>query len=185
MPRSKAQDVIIEIMRKAGGELTGKTRLYKAFYFAHLLYSQEFPELLTAWPIVRMPQGPGIDRGDELLGEMIGKGYLTTEMNHDNFYPEHRYRLTDAGRTPEELPHEVGDIVQRVTDFVKSKSAAELSQLTHEQSRSWIEAKDGEQLNVDIDMIPDNEYNRRKEIIMNLDRQLGTTPGRSGCKRME
>lgn len=62
--------MIAEIIRQAGGKFTGKTRLYKAFYIAHLLYAEQEPGYLTVWPIVRMPYGPGIDCGDELIAEL-------------------------------------------------------------------------------------------------------------------
>ena len=59
--RSKAKQVILEIIRQSKGRLTGKTRLYMAFYVAHLLYAEQEAGYLTVWPIVKMPFGPGID----------------------------------------------------------------------------------------------------------------------------
>jgi hypothetical protein len=64
MSRAKADAVIIELLRTAAGEWTGKTKLYKAFYFAHLYFANEHPGQLTDWPIARMPEGPGIHQGD-------------------------------------------------------------------------------------------------------------------------
>ena len=49
------------IRQSAGDRIEGKTRLFKAFYFAHLFYARSAVDYLTDWPIVRMPQGPGID----------------------------------------------------------------------------------------------------------------------------
>ena len=40
--------------------------------------------------------------------------------------------------------------------FCKDKTASQLSQSTHEHSRSWIEGKDGDTLN--IDLILEEEY---------------------------
>src|SRR5262249_11867399 len=83
MARTRAQDVILEILRSADGEWTGKARLFKAFYFAHLYYASERPGRLTDWPIVRMPQGPGIDRSEELFEELKEQGQLISELVHE------------------------------------------------------------------------------------------------------
>ena len=38
------------------------------------------------------------------------------------------------------------------------KGAAELSDLTHEFSRSWNSASEGQELNIYVDLIPDDEF---------------------------
>src|SRR5437588_9025156 len=106
MPRTRAQDVILEILRHADGEWTGKAKLDKAFYFAHLYFANERPGLLTDWPIARMPQGPSIEKSHELFGELVREGYLTIEQVHEGPYPESRYRLTDKGRDAPKPPED-------------------------------------------------------------------------------
>ncbi len=172
MPRTKAQDVILDILRNADGEWTGKAKLFKAFYFAHLYYANEKPGLLTDWPIARLPQGPGIDRSDELFGGLVGDGLLTLERIHEGRYPEVRYWLTDKGRDAERPPEDARAAIKEATLFCLPRTAAELSLITHERSRSWIEGKDGEILNIYIDTIPDEEYERRREAIDQIDKQL-------------
>ena len=75
----KAKQIIKEIIRQAGGRLDGKTRLYKAFYLAHLFYFERSPGLLSDWPIVKMPNGPGIDDGDILIDSMVAAGEIALE----------------------------------------------------------------------------------------------------------
>src|SRR5262249_21936706 len=98
MPQARAQDVILEILRVTDGEWTGKTKLFKAFYFAHLYFANENPGLLTDWPIARMPEGPGIDNSKLLFEELKQEGLITLEIVHEGPYPENRYRLTDKGK---------------------------------------------------------------------------------------
>ncbi len=172
MPRSKAHDVILEIIRNADGEWTGKTKLFKAFYFAHLYYANERPALLTDWPIARMPQGPGIDKSHKLFHELERDGYLVIEAVHEGPYPESRYRLTDKGKNAERPPEDARAAIKDAALFCFPKTAAELSQITHERSRSWIEGRDGDILNIYIDTIPDDEYERRQQEIGQLDREL-------------
>jgi hypothetical protein len=172
MPRTRAHDVILEILRNADGEWTGTSKLFKAFYFAHLYFANERPGLLTDWPIVRMPQGPGIGQSHQLFGELVGDGYLTIEQVHEGPYPECRYRLTDKGRDATRPPEDARAAIKEATLFCQLRTAAELSQITHERSRSWIESKDGEVLNIYLDRIPDDEYQKREGEIARLDEQL-------------
>lgn len=177
MPRTRAQDVILEILRNADGEWTGKTKLFKAFYFAHLYYANERPGLLTDWPIARLPQGPGIDNSGRLFGELMREGFLAVEEVHEGPYPEYRYRLTVKGRDLERPPEDARVAIKDAAAFCLPRTAAELSQITHERSRSWIEGKDGDVLNIYIDTIPDDEYERRRAEIGRLDEQLSQALG--------
>ncbi len=173
MPCADAKRVILELIRKADGQVTGKTRLFKAFYFAHLIYFEKNPGLLTNWPIARMPQGPGIHKSEELFDQLVKEGRLVIEQVHENVYPEYRYRLTEKPNDLAPLPADADLAIQRAVDFVKDKTAVQLSQLTHEYSRSWIEGKSGDLLDIYIDVIPDDEYERRKAQIKELDAKLG------------
>src|SRR5829696_1839003 len=76
MDKQRAKQIIVEIIRASGGSLTNKTNLFKAFYHAHLKYAEKRPDILSDWPIIRMPRGPAIDRFNVLLGELISEGIL-------------------------------------------------------------------------------------------------------------
>ena len=62
--------------------------------------------------------------------------------------------------------------IQQAADFVKDKTAVQLSQLTHEYSRSWIQGKNGDILDVYIDVIPDDEYERRDMQLQKLEAEF-------------
>jgi hypothetical protein len=177
MARASARDVILAILREADGEWAGTTKLHKAFYFAHLYYANERPGSLTDWPIVRMPQGPGIDKGELLLAELVCDGSMTVEHFHEGPYPENRYRLTDKGRQAGDLPGDAKCAIEKATVFCQDKTAAALSQITHERSRSWNQAKDGDVLDVHLDTIPDDEYERRQAELARLDDVLSKVMG--------
>ena len=173
MPKSTAESVLLEILRQADGEWTGKTRLFKAFYFAHLFYGLQRPGLLTDWPIVRMPQGPGIDNSDELFTRLIEGGLLTSEMVHgEGPYSEYRYRLTDQGLRALPVPDDAARAIEKSVLFCKDKSSGQLSQLTHDHSRSWIEGKDGDILDIDIDLISEEEYAKRQAELTRMEATL-------------
>jgi hypothetical protein len=172
MARTTAHDLVLEILRNADNEWTGKTRLFKAFYFAHLYYARDNPGRLTTWPIARLPKGPGIHDSATLFRDLERGGYLTIEHVHEGPYPEERYRLTEKGQQLRDVPEDARAAIKEATLFCKDKSAAFLSQLTHEYSRSWTDGKDGEILNIYLDLIPDDEYTIRQETIDEMDKLL-------------
>lgn len=83
-----------------------------------------------------------------------------------------RYELSRDGRSEEKLPAGAKRAIKEAVEFVCSKTATELSELTHEFSRSWMEARDGQPLNIYIDIIPDDEYETREREIDALHREL-------------
>jgi hypothetical protein len=173
MPRATATAVVLEILRQADGEWVGKAKLGKVFYFAHLYYGAERPGLLTDWPIARLPNGPGIHKGEDLFAELLAGALLTQEITHEEGpYPEYRYHLTEKGRQATGLPEDVRHAIGKAVMFCKDKTASELSQITHEHSRSWNAAKDGDVLNIDIDLIPEDEYAKRQQEFRRLDQSL-------------
>jgi hypothetical protein len=165
------KQAILEIIRKSDGEFTGKTRLHKALYFAHLIYFEMTPACLTDCEFARLPQGPGIHNGNAILKELEDTGLLAREVFHDGPYLETRYRLTaQAKQTPTPFPAKADLALQRAVDFVRGKSAAELSQYTHEYSKSWnLARREGELLDIYIDVIPDDEFERREKKLQEME----------------
>jgi hypothetical protein len=173
MARTNAQRVVLELIDAAGGTWDGKAKLFKAFYFAHLYYARQEPGILTDWPIVRTPQGPAIHQSSPLLQGLVKNGYLTFEAIQEGPYPDSRYRRTSKA-VAEALPEQARAAIKAAADFVLPRTASELSQLTRERSRSWLEAKDGDLLDIYIDLIPDDAYERGQEQLADLDRQMTT-----------
>jgi hypothetical protein len=168
----RAKQVIAEIVRCAGGELIGTSRLYKAFYFAHLFYAERAPDYLTSWPIVKMPNGPGIDQGEMLLATMSRAGMLQTRTTKVGPYPATAYRISEQSFPGQGLSNVAIEAIRDAVNFVKDKTAAELSELTHENSRSWNAAKEGQSLNIYIDQIADDEFEMRQADLSLLNRDL-------------
>jgi hypothetical protein len=181
MPRTTAKKVILEILRVGDGEWSGKVKLHKAFYFAHLYYANEHPGFLTDWPIAKLQHGPGIHNDEPLLRSMEEDGLLAVELVHEGPYPEYRYRLTEQGRQEaSDLPQDAHLAIEKAALFCNGRTASELSFLTHERSRSWNAGEMGEILNIYIDTIPDHEYQGRQQRMSQLSKSLagifGETP---------
>jgi hypothetical protein len=169
MPRTNARDVVLGLIRKAPkGIWKGKTKLFKAFYFAHLYYAKNYPGILTNWPIARMPEGPGIDNASKLFDALVQERYLKVERVEEGPYPEFCYRITEKGRKSLIPPKEAQEAIDLAASFTLPKTAAELSQITHEHSRSWNSGSNGQRLDIYIDLIPDDEFEKGKAEIAEL-----------------
>lgn len=155
-----AEDVIVELVRAAGGTLHGKTRLFKAFYLAHLFFWQREGRFLTSHPIVRMPNGPGIDDAEILFSRLQGTGRLRTTSEKSGPYQERVFQLGPIEGDVTALDAEEVSAIREAVAFVDGKTAAELSALTHEASISWQEARDGEEMAVYMDTLSDEELAR-------------------------
>jgi hypothetical protein len=169
---ARAKHVLVELIRAAGGEWTGLTKLYKAFYLAHLYYAGSEPGYLTNWPIVRMPNGPGVESGDELLNELVLAGIITRESAKIGPYPTTTYRVTTKKLPGRLLKNDALKAIRSAVKFVEEKTATELSEITHEYSRSWNAARDGQTLNIYIDQIDDEEFSRREQDLDILNREI-------------
>ncbi len=160
---ARASEVVRFLLASSRDGL-GRTKVYKAFYFAHLFYAEDQPDVLTAWPIVRMPNGPGIGDFDLLIGRLGDE--VERSSRRIGPYIEQVFRLKEASDTT--LSESAQIAIQRAVEWVQKHSAAELSELTHEQSRSWQTGHDGDTLDIYIDIESDDEYKQREERLRNL-----------------
>ena len=155
----RAKKIIVELVRQAGGQFQNKTNLFKAFWKAHLAYAANSPGYLSTWPIVRMPNGPGIEDFDLLLSEMLLDGWLTIDETEVGPYRAMVFKL-GPNCPPPTLPESAIEAIQDGIKAVDGKSATAVSDESHRQSRVWREAKDGEVLDIYLDLIGDEERAR-------------------------
>ena len=153
----RAQQILLEIARQStGGAIEGKTRLFKAFYFAHLFYAEDSPGCLTEWPIVRMPNGPGIDKFDMLVSGLTDEGALKCEPIKVGPFSATRYCAVGTIETDAPLEEDEVRAIRKAVAFTADKSAEQLSELTHEYSRAWNESdKMGQELRIYKDLLGD------------------------------
>ena len=119
MPTTDPKQVLVEILRNAPDGIN-KTKLYKSFYLAHLVYADKSPGFLTNWPITHMPQGPGISDSYELLDALEAEGYLEREFTTNGLYKESVFRWTGKplpdDKTPDDLKMDDDEIVDAMLE---------------------------------------------------------------------
>lgn len=150
-----AKSVICDLIAAAGGVLCGTVRLNKAFYFAHLYYWRDEKDVLTDYPIVRLPNGPCIDDYEILLEELARDGRIAISTRPLGPYSETVYRLVED--RPVEHDSARASAIMSAVEFVESHSAVELTEITHEHSRSWQETPNGKEMNIYADLLSDEQ----------------------------
>jgi hypothetical protein len=169
----RAKKVIVELLRQAGGQFQSKTNLFKAFWKAHLSYAANNPGYLSTWPVVRMPNGPGIGDFDHLVSEMLADGWLT--LGETQVGPNWAVTFTlGPNCPPASLPVEAIAAIREGVKAVDGKSAT-ASDESHRQSRVWRESADGEEMDIYLDLMPDSQRDRREANLAALSDALGST----------
>jgi hypothetical protein len=167
-----AKQIILEIIRQAGGVLNSKTRLFKAFYHAHVKFAETQPGYLSAWPIVRMPNGPGIDQSGMLLDELTTEGKIEAKPILHGNYVGLQFRVISDERQSDLLPAGAIDAISYGIHQIKGKSAKQVSDESHAMSRAWRGSRDGEELNIYLDSLSDEEYQKGMEDAGQIARML-------------
>lgn len=157
--KERAKQVIAEIIRQAGGELDNKTNLFKAFWLSHVHAIRDAGKALSNWPIVRMPRGPGIHRFDVLLGEMLADGLIVTETIDVGSCQAFRFKLVNSDNVINEP--QLVEIIRHATSAVQDMTATRASEWSHEKSRSWQNSADGDELDIVLDSMTDDEVQKR------------------------
>lgn len=170
--KERAKRIIVEILRQAGPAGLGTTKVYKAFWLAHLYYAQAARGYLSDWPVIRMPQGPGIARGDRLLKQLLDAGHLAMTPVQKGPAVENCYALTAVGDAAgqEALSPEANQAIQKAVEDVKSfGTASAISTWSHTESRSWQQAKNGDELDIYCDLIPLEDHEEQARLLAEME----------------
>lgn len=152
-----AKRVILGIIAEAGGEFVGAGRLNKAFWLAHVLHWKSQDGVLTRYPIVKLKDGPGIDRREALINELHREGKLEIS----------RYRLrgqkyTLVGEAPRLTPAE-RESISAALKTLGGRGYTAISKLSHDKSVSWNDAEMGEELDYMLDAMGPAEVQRIRD----------------------
>jgi hypothetical protein len=159
--RDRAKQVILHILKQAGGSL-GKSRLFKAFWLAHLFFAKNSPGYLSDWKIIRLPHGPGIHQGDELILQLKKSGILALDHEPKGPYLETICRLVNQDGLVDLPKGAIEAIDSAVRVIGMHDSVSQISEWSHEVSRSWNATPNGSELDIYSDLIPDDVYYERK-----------------------
>lgn len=176
--RGVAAAILLEIIHQSGGIFNGRTRLYKAFYIAHLYHFKDTSQLLSNWPVVHMPQGHGIDEGEAIIREMERDGLIKRAVVYNGPYREDSYTAIPASG-PGLLDSRSIESIGKAVAFIDGKTARELSTLSHEQF-SYLNGQSGQELHIYLDLLSDEERENEFEEMGRVERLMGGGIGDAG-----
>ena len=153
--RAAAEEVLLDIIAVRGGRFESKTLLYKAFYLAHLYYWEAQEGVLTKYPVVHMPEGPGLERGDDLISGLILSGRITKDVDEYGPFRTECFTLVDARPVDPRNPRQAA--IRKALDFIGTKTARQVCDEIHERSKSWKRGHSGDELPIYLDVFTDEE----------------------------
>lgn len=154
--RERAKQVILVILYYAERPCS-LDQIHTAAYWAHRRFADTQPGYLSAWPIMRMLRGPGIDKFDLLLGELVAEGKVETKEIDHGGHKGFRFALrgdVELGG----LSDGAMDAIAYATAQVSGKGAEQVSRESRQISRAWQAAQHGEEINIYLDSLGDDEY---------------------------
>jgi hypothetical protein len=154
--REQAKRVILQIVAIAGGRLEGVARLNKAFYAAHIIFWRDRQGLLTDYPVVKLPNGPGIDQFAGLIYELVEVGDLEKIEEAKGPYTQSTLVL----KVPVEIDPNAPEFepISEAVRWVNSMSTAQLSVVTHEQPSYQGQPRMGYEQAIYLDALSEDEY---------------------------
>lgn len=165
-PADEAKRIILGIIQKSGGSLEGRTRLYKAFYAAHLFYWQKHGLYLTTHPIVCMPNGPGIDGGHNILRRLRQEGIVRVSLRSAGPHMVDVYELVPGATV--ELEATEAEAIEEALKWIEGKSGTAISEESHAASVTWTEAAErgeyGKSLHIFLDSLSEEELDTKREL---------------------
>ena len=170
--RAKALALAITLCKPEGWQ---RTVFYKVFWRAHLRHMLQHGRALTDWPIVRMPNGPGIEKGPELLAQLAEEGAIVQEIVPAGDHEAIVARVRDHARA--QAARDGFTIEERASikwagDLLRNVSSTTASDQRHLAYRVWRDHADGDTLPIYADLIVDDERLQRMRDARNAMRDL-------------
>jgi hypothetical protein len=163
--RRQAKRIILEILRqvtatKPTGSGLARESIAFVFWFAHLYYAKRNPGYLTNWPLIRTSWGVEIRDASALLGELVEEELVRAEPVERGPFFVTVYQPTGKESESELSPAAVEAIRQAATEY--PLFSHHVSAWPIPFSRAWCATPVGEEMDVYLDLIPEEEYEERR-----------------------
>jgi hypothetical protein len=144
--------------------------LTRCFWFAHLYYAKNNPGYLTGWPLIRTEAGVEIRGASALLTKLVEEGLVQTEQGECGPFPVTLYLPTEK-ELALDLPAAASDAIRRAVS--DPGPLPHFSGWPAPFSRAWRTTPNGEELDIYLDLIPEELYQERRRQLEGLKDALG------------
>lgn len=153
----KAKSIVCAMVGVIGGEFRGTTRLNKAFWRAHVVHYRKRNGLLSMYPIARLPEGPAIDDYEDILVILEREGRIELAQRGNGDFIEQIITLKSSQPI---LDDDEMESIKEAVNWVKNKTAKQVSDESHKLSLSWQKRINGELLEIAFDALDLSEVDR-------------------------
>jgi hypothetical protein len=166
-----AKRVILEILRqvldqKQRARGLDRESLTGAFWFAHLYYAKGNPGYLTNWPLLRDRWGVEIKNASALLAELVEEGLVRVEQVECGPFPVAVYCPTgkeDGAEMPAAAVQAIRQACNDAPPLLPFRCG-----WPPLYSRTWRNTPEGEEMDIYLDLIPEDLYQERRRELEGL-----------------
>jgi uncharacterized phage-associated protein len=143
LDREKLKEAVCLIASHCPPEELGNVKLHKILYFSDMMFFLHEGRPITGVDYMKQKFGPVARHLTASVGELVAEGALKVEeqeyfgLYKKNYIPTKPYR-------PNRLSEEEIELLKEVADYVRGKSAKEISEISH--NAVWEAAELGETL---------------------------------------
>ncbi len=139
--REKFKEAILLLASHCPPEELGNVKLHKMLYFADMMNFLEEGSPLTGVDYLKQKFGPTARHLTSVVDELAREGrLLVRDAEYHGFY-KRDYVVTDP-RAPVRLSEREQQLLKDVADFVRGKTARQISEISH--NAAWEAAELGE-----------------------------------------
>jgi hypothetical protein len=152
-----------------------KVALASVFWLAHLYYAKRNRGYLTEWTLIRTPYGAEIKDWPAILQELLREGLVAVEVEEFGPFPCTVYGYTGKRFVPD-LPTGASEGIREALRFLLTVQPSWPplgGGWWVTVSRAWRGTAVGAEIDIYLDLIPDEEYEEQRRQLEGLKAGLG------------
>lgn len=138
LDREKLKEVVLFIASRCPPEELGNVKLHKALYYSDMLHFLQEGRPLTGVDYLKQKFGPVARHLTATLNALASEGRLKIE-EEEHFGLFKKSYVPLAAYVPKHLNDEERALIAEVVDFVRGKSAKEISDISHNAAWEMME----------------------------------------------
>jgi len=173
--RPKLKEAVLLIASHCPPRELGNVKLHKALYFADMLYFLDEGQPLTGVEYVKQKFGPVARNLTAIVDELISDGRLRVTTTDYYGLKKKTYEVLERFK-PTRLNAREVTLLKDSADFVRGKTAKEISEFSH--NAAWEAAELGEPLPyfTALRLIPDEAYESDRQWAIEAAREFAAEP---------
>jgi uncharacterized phage-associated protein len=175
LDREKFKEAILLIASHCPPQELGNVKLHKALYFADMLFYNDEGRPLTGVEYIKQKFGPVARHLTAVVNDLIADGRLRVDETDYYGLKKKTYVVLEKF-SPTRLSEQEQNLLRDAADFVRGKSAKEISEFSH--NAAWEAAELGEIIPyfTALRLIPVEVYDSDRQWALETAREIAAEP---------